>query len=131
MNPSFSAEVQKGAIQGAMHPRCNGAKPYIEGCTIVAPISPPEVQTENSERIDPLAHPNVIRITLSERTTAALLACGECFAIVGRDSYPTDPGRMVIYLQPVPLKTICDASAVIAMTHKAVRIRPATTSKSQ
>lgn len=79
----------------------------------------------NTHRPDPLAHPGVIRIALSERATAALLACGECFQIVGKGSYPTDPGRMVIYCQPCTMQQATAAGQIIDGTHRAQRIRTA------
>ena len=81
--------------------------------------------TNPPERLDPLAAPGVIRIALSERATAALLEAGDCFAIVGRGSYPLDAGRMVVYLKPCPLKVATDACLVLAGTHRAVRCKPA------
>jgi hypothetical protein len=77
-----------------------------------------------TDRPDPLAQPGVVRIALSERATAALLEVGEAFAIVARGSYPTAPGRMVIYLLPVPRATAQAACNVILGTHKASRIKP-------
>ena len=37
MKPSFSARVQKGAFQGALHPRCPSAFPYIGNAPCAAP----------------------------------------------------------------------------------------------
>jgi hypothetical protein len=80
---------------------------------------------EKESQADPLEHPGVVRIALSERATKALLEVGECFAIVARGSYPTDPGRAVIYLKPCSLKVAADACLVLAGTHRAVRCKPA------
>jgi len=66
----------------------------------------------------------VIKIILSERATAALLAVGECFQIVGKGSYPTDPNRMVIYCQAVPLSVAQDACRILDGSHRAQRIKP-------
>lgn len=81
-------------------------------------------QIETTPRIDPLARPDIVRIALSERATAALLAQGEAFAIVGRGSYPTDTNRMVIFCQPCPMELATAACQILARTHKAVRIKP-------
>jgi len=67
----------------------------------------------------------VIKIILSERSTAALLACGECFQIVGRSSYPDQPGRMVIFCQPCPMELATAACQILDGTHKAVRVKVA------
>jgi len=65
----------------------------------------------------------VIKIILSERATAALLAASECFAIVGKGSYPEAPGRMVIYCQAVPMATATAACQILAGSHRAQRVK--------
>jgi hypothetical protein len=45
------AKVQKGAIQGAMHPRCKGAIPYIGIAPFVAPIHQAEVQQHSRHEL--------------------------------------------------------------------------------
>ena len=48
---------------------------------------------------------------------------GECFAIVGKGSYPDAPGRMVLCLLPIP-KEQADAACRVALgTHRAVRMQ--------
>ena len=74
--------------------------------------------------VDSLAAPGVVRIALSERASLALSETGhECFAIIGRGSYPTDPARMVIYCQAVPTATATAACQILAGTHRAQRIK--------
>ena len=68
--------------------------------------------------------PRIIRLALSERASRHLLEAGECFAIIGRGSYPSDPARMVIYCQPVPMATATAACQILAGTHRAQRIKP-------
>ncbi|MCX6875391.1 MAG: hypothetical protein NTW21_16525 [Verrucomicrobia bacterium] len=75
---------------------------------------------------DPLAMPGVVRIALSERATKALLEAGKAFAIIGRGSYPSDPARMVIYCQAVPLEVATAACQIPAGTHRAQRIKTST-----
>jgi hypothetical protein len=79
---------------------------------------------ETGENADPLAMPGVTRLLLSERASAVLLEAGECFTIVGKGSYPDQPGRMAVYLQAVPMATAAAACGVIAGTHTARRIKP-------
>lgn len=80
---------------------------------------------ETRENADPLACPNVIRLALSERASRALSDAGECFAIIGRGSYPSDPGRMVIYCQAVPMAVAAAACGVAMGSHRAVKIKVA------
>jgi len=40
MNQSKGAEVQKGAIRGAVHKRCRGAIPYRGNALCAAPCTP-------------------------------------------------------------------------------------------
>ena len=87
----------------------------LETCP-TAPLDRPEA--------DPLAMPGVVRLALSERASRALSAAGECFAIIGRGTYPTDPARMVIYCQSVPLATAAAACRILTGEARAVRIMP-------
>ena len=82
----------------------------------------------NVSRLDPLAIPGVIRILLSERSSLALTESGETvFALIGRQSWPGDPKRWVIYLKPSTLQPANAATRVLNGTHTARPIRkPAT-----
>lgn len=79
---------------------------------------------ETDFRVDPLAVPGVTRILLSEASSRHLVAQGEAFAIVGRSSFPDQPGRMAIFCQAVPLATATAACQILAGTHRAQRIKP-------
>ena len=69
-----------------------------------------------------------IRILLSEAASAALTASGErAFTILCRASHPDHPSRWVIHLAPVEWETAVAASNVLLGTHRATRIRHATT----
>jgi hypothetical protein len=57
--------------------------------------------------------PKPIRILLGPTASAHLTAAGEsCFAVVGRASYPNDPSRWVLHLQPCDIATADNAVAV-------------------
>lgn len=79
----------------------------------------------DTHRPDPLAHPGVVRILLGEAASKALLEVGEAFAIVGRTSYPDQPGRLAIFCQPCPMATATAACQILAGTHRAQRIKTA------
>jgi hypothetical protein len=54
-----------------------------------------------------------IRILLSKAASDHLTASGEsCFAVIGRASYPDDPSRWVLHLQPCDIATADNAVAV-------------------
>lgn len=98
MKTAKGAEVQKGAEMGAAHPaggdRCRGASPYIGGAA-------------------PCTSPASVRILLSARASEHLTATGEqCFAVIGRASYPDSPQRMVLHLVPCSVDHANKAVAV-------------------
>jgi hypothetical protein len=65
-----------------------------------------------------------VRILLSESDSQRLSAIGvECFAVVGRDTYPGNPAQWVIYLLPTTFKAANSATGVAKGTHRAVRIK--------
>jgi hypothetical protein len=122
------APGENGCVQagGASKPPLS---PFMGGATDNSPIvvAPPPVAPP--DRPETLACPNVTRILLSERASAALLAAGEAFAIVGRGSYPDAVGRMVLYLLPVPKRQADDACAVALGQARAVKPKPATSQR--
>ena len=133
MKSPFGAQGHSGAFEGAPPPKGTGALPYIGNAPSDAPTDREKGHgkiEENSQliepsRVDPLAKPGVIRIALSERASRALSETGqECFAIIGRGSYPTDPARMVIYCQPVPLEVAIAACDVLTGKATARRVKP-------
>ena len=74
--------------------------------------------------IDPLARPDVLRILLGPTASARLTESGaECFAIVGKVTWPGDASRWAIYLLPVPLAGANAATSVLLGTHRAAPIR--------
>lgn len=73
---------------------------------------------------DPLSIPSAIRLQLDACQAAELLRHGECFAIVGRSSYPEAAGGMAIYLQSIPMEAAAAACGVAMGTHSAKRIKP-------
>ena len=98
MKTSEGAKVQNGANEGAMHPRCKGANPYIGNCTIAAPAPPEKVQTEKP-----------LRILLSEAASKHLTATGErCFIVASRamrgTEEPDTAGRWAIWLTPCTIE---------------------------
>ena len=77
-----------------------------------------------SRPTDPLSVPGIVRILLSEKAGAALVACGAwAFVVVSRGFYPDSHGRMVIYCSPCPFDVARDACGIIAGTHRAQRIK--------
>ncbi len=75
---------------------------------------------------DPLAMPGVTRLLLSVGVSQALQRTGEqCFAIVGKCSFPACPDRWAIYLAPVPMATAAAACDVLLGRATARRIKPA------
>lgn len=84
------------------------------------------MKTKPSPTQDPLARPGVVRILPGPTASATLTEAGaECFALVGRDTYPGEPSRWVILLCPVPLTVANAASRVLLGTHTAKPIRNA------
>jgi hypothetical protein len=71
---------------------------------------------------DPLAIPGVVRIPLDEGTAAPFAGLGECFAVIGRASYPNAPGWCLLAL-PVPHNVATAACNVALGSHKAVKIK--------
>lgn len=129
MKSPLGAQGHQGAFEGALPPRGTGALPYIGNAPCDAPTDREQGHAQiDAPRVDPLACPNVIRILLSERASRALSETGqECFAIIGRGSYPSDPARMVIFCQPVPMAVATAACGILAGTHRAQRTRPPAT----
>ena len=77
-----------------------------------------------TDRIDPLANPNVIRILLSETQTQELTATGErCFVTISRCSYPGNPAQWQILISPVDLNVLNQATRVLRGEARSVRIR--------
>lgn len=64
-----------------------------------------------------------IRILLSESASARLRSAGDCFAVVGRASYPDDLRRMVLHLVPAPLARAAAACRVATGEARAVKPR--------
>lgn len=74
---------------------------------------------------DPLECPGVVRVLLSPGVSRILTESGEnCFAIVGRASYPATPDRWCVLLKPVPKKLADEACGVLLGSHRAVKIKP-------
>jgi hypothetical protein len=69
------------------------------------------------------------RILLSEAASRHLLEVGECWMIAGKSSHPEIPGRVVIHLLPLDMKTATAACNVALGTHRAVKIKSDTTPK--
>ena len=68
----------------------------------------------------------LIRITLDPEQSRQLSQAGQgAFSIVGRASYPGDPSRWILTLAPVEWKTAAAACHVLQGTHRATKIRPA------
>jgi hypothetical protein len=77
-----------------------------------------------TDRIDPLANPNVIRILLSETQTQELTASGErAFVSVSRCSYPGNPAQWQILISPCSLNLLNEATRVLRGESRSVRIR--------
>jgi hypothetical protein len=88
-------------------------------------MTTPATSPDRQHEVDPLAHPNVRRLLLSESTSRYLSESGEqCFQILAKGSWPACPGRWVILIAPVLMAVAVAASNVILGTHKAVRIKP-------
>jgi hypothetical protein len=65
--------------------------------------------------------PGPIRILLGQAASDHLNAAGEsCFAVVGRASYPDDPSRWVLHLQPCDIAT-ADAAVAVAQGRATAR----------
>jgi hypothetical protein len=61
----------------------------------------------------------VSRIILDQQSSEALTAIGEsAFIVIGKASHPSDPGRWVIHLVPVPMATAAAACEVATGTRK-------------
>jgi hypothetical protein len=87
-------------------------------------MTTPATSPDRQHEVDPLAHPNVRRLLLSESASRYLSESGEqCFQILAKGSWPACPGRWVILIAPVPMAVAVAASNVILGTHKAVRIK--------
>lgn len=72
---------------------------------------------------DPLRRPEVLTLDLTTEQAQQFAELGECFAIVGRGSYPGHVGKLCLFALPVP-KAVADAACAVAVgTHKATRIR--------
>jgi len=70
----------------------------------------------------------IVRIILSRVASDALTAAGDqCFAVIGRASYPDDPARWVIHIAPVSFGTAHDACEVLMGTKRAAPIRKSKT----
>ncbi len=77
-----------------------------------------------TDRIDPLANPNVIRILLSETQSQELSASGErAFVTISRCSYPGNPAQWQILVRPVDINVLNDATRVLRGESRSVRIR--------
>jgi hypothetical protein len=77
-----------------------------------------------TDRVDPLANPNVIRILLSETQSQELTASGErAFVSVSRCSYPGNPTRWQILVSPVDIDVLNQANRVLSGESRSVRIR--------
>jgi hypothetical protein len=77
-----------------------------------------------TDRVDPLANPNVIRILLSETQSAILAATGEtCFVSASRCPYPGNPAQWQILISPCNLNTLNQATRVLRGESRSVRIR--------
>jgi hypothetical protein len=75
-----------------------------------------------------LAKVNIMKILLGPTASKHPRASGaECFAFVGKDTYPGDPARWVILLKAVPLAVANAATAVLPGMACAVHPKPATT----
>ena len=88
---------------------------------MTAPTTAPDHQHE----VDPLAHPQVRRLLLSEAASRYLSESGEqCFQIISKASWPACPDRWAILVAPVPMAVAVAACNVILGTHKATKIKP-------
>ena len=67
------------------------------------------------------------RVLLSESASKHLLEAGDCWMIAGKSSHPEIPGRVVIHLLPLDMKTATAACNVALGTHRAVKIKSDTT----
>jgi hypothetical protein len=73
-----------------------------------------------------MSQPPLIRIQLDAEQSHQLSQAGPgAFSIVGRASYPGDPSRWILNLTPVEWKTAAAACHVLRGTHRATKIKPA------
>jgi hypothetical protein len=63
------------------------------------------------------------KILLSEEASKHLLEAGEAWVIAGKSSHPEHPGRVVLHLLPLDMKTATAACNVALGTHRAVKIK--------
>lgn len=77
-------------------------------------------------RPDPLRRPDVLILDLTTEQALPFAQLGECFAVVGRGSYPGHVGRLCLYALPVSHSVAVDACNVLLGTHRAVRIKTPT-----
>lgn len=138
MKPLPSAKVHCGAFDGALHPRCTSAFPYIGNAPCVAPTDPEEVHDE--KRLEtpikarnpvlnrhPLDHPGALKILLGHAASVALAASGphHLVMVTRADCTAGDgtQGRMVLHCLPVSQELADAAYRVASGTHRAVRIK--------
>ena len=73
---------------------------------------------------DPLRRPEVLTLDLTTEQAAQFAELGECFAIVGRGSYPGHASKLCLFALPVP-KAVADAACRVALGEcRATKIRP-------
>lgn len=77
-------------------------------------------------KIDPLAHPQAVRIALDFEQTECLLEYGQTFVVISRETYPGNPERMQLHCLPVPLEVARAAEAVALGKARAVKIKTPT-----
>lgn len=139
MKPQLDAEVQIGAISGAVQPRCRGAIPYIGNALCIAPRSPDLVQPEKTDRTQhqkpmsiataasplpilprhPADLPGTVRILLSRAATDALAGVGPHLCIATYAPHPQPPeawGRGALTCLPISLAVLSDIMAIVAGT---------------
>ena len=75
---------------------------------------------------DPLRNPACLVLELSTEQALPFAQLGECWAVIGKGSYPNHVGKLCLYAIPLPCDVATAASNVALGTHKAVRIKTAT-----
>lgn len=88
--------------------------------------------TQQPPPTDPLRNPATMILELTNDQAQPFAGLGECFAIVGRGSYPGHVGRLCLYAVPVS-KELATAACKVAMGEaravklKAVSVEPRAT----
>jgi hypothetical protein len=83
------------------------------------------MERQNTERPDPLRYASTMILELTPDQARPFAGLGECFAIVGRGSYPGYVGKLCLFAVPCSSATVQAAVGVVHGTHRASRIRNA------